>query len=267
MEIKINLSLNNKQVFALFSIIMAWLCFINTAEAMPSFTRQTGMSCSTCHTQAFGPNLTPMGRQFKLGGYTSGGGDSILSRFGGNIQGSYTSMAKGDTKFTDPNNPNFDPNFNNRSYNNNNNLALDQAGLYYGGKVYGQLGALIQLSYNGVTNQLAFDESDIRLGHEADWLDQNFMFGVSFNNNPSTQDLWNTSPAWSFPFVSSPLANTPGAGPFMSGLSGQVGGGDSVHDDQRLGFSGSRRIRQLCKICPKRHGAMGFYCRRWRRRI
>ncbi|MFI3138211.1 MAG: hypothetical protein QX197_15660 [Methylococcaceae bacterium] len=29
------------------------------SKATPSFSRQTGMACSQCHTQAFGSNLTP----------------------------------------------------------------------------------------------------------------------------------------------------------------------------------------------------------------
>ena len=43
------------------------------AEALPSYARQTGQPCATCHT-AF-PELTPYGRRFKIGGYTLGGGD------------------------------------------------------------------------------------------------------------------------------------------------------------------------------------------------
>ncbi len=42
-----------------------------TADAVPSFARQTGYYCSTCHTVQ--PELTPFGRQFKLNGYTQGG--------------------------------------------------------------------------------------------------------------------------------------------------------------------------------------------------
>ena len=38
------------------------------ASAVPSFARQTGQPCATCHT-AF-PELTPFGRRFKLNGYT-----------------------------------------------------------------------------------------------------------------------------------------------------------------------------------------------------
>ncbi len=33
------------------------------AEALPSFAQQTGMACSACHVGAFGPQLTPFGRQ------------------------------------------------------------------------------------------------------------------------------------------------------------------------------------------------------------
>src|SRR6516225_2275205 len=42
------------------------------AYALPSFARQTGQPCGTCHTDF--PALTPYGRRFKLLGYTTGGG-------------------------------------------------------------------------------------------------------------------------------------------------------------------------------------------------
>src|SRR6516164_5588889 len=42
------------------------------AQALPSFARQTGQPCGTCHTDY--PALTPYGRRFKLLGYTTGGG-------------------------------------------------------------------------------------------------------------------------------------------------------------------------------------------------
>src|SRR6266550_4322998 len=38
------------------------------AHAVPSFARQTGLECVACHVSW--PELTPLGRQFKLGGYT-----------------------------------------------------------------------------------------------------------------------------------------------------------------------------------------------------
>ena len=40
------------------------------ARAVPSFAQQTGQPCQACHVGGFGPQLTPFGRAFKLGGYT-----------------------------------------------------------------------------------------------------------------------------------------------------------------------------------------------------
>ena len=40
------------------------------AEALPSFAAQTGQPCTACHIGGFGPQLTPLGTAFKIGGYT-----------------------------------------------------------------------------------------------------------------------------------------------------------------------------------------------------
>jgi hypothetical protein len=58
-------------VLALASLTAAGLIDTRTASAVPSYARQTGQPCATCHTAW--PELTPFGRQFKLMGYTSGG--------------------------------------------------------------------------------------------------------------------------------------------------------------------------------------------------
>jgi len=42
------------------------------AKALPSYARQTGQPCGTCHTDFAG--LTPYGRLFKIQGYSAGGG-------------------------------------------------------------------------------------------------------------------------------------------------------------------------------------------------
>lgn len=44
------------------------LLSMNPAEAVPSFARQTGLACETCHTVF--PELTPFGRLFKMNGFT-----------------------------------------------------------------------------------------------------------------------------------------------------------------------------------------------------
>jgi hypothetical protein len=82
-------------LLALTSIIM--LTTSPRIKAMPSFARQTGAPCSQCHTQSFGPNLTPFGRNFKLNGYTLVGGsgkNAKLPPISAMIEGSFTNTRK-----------------------------------------------------------------------------------------------------------------------------------------------------------------------------
>ncbi|HEY5238388.1 MAG TPA: hypothetical protein VIJ62_08425, partial [Rhizomicrobium sp.] len=55
--------------------LLALTC--GNASAVPSFAQQTGMPCTACHVGGFGPQLTPLGRQFKLDGYTMRAGDTF----------------------------------------------------------------------------------------------------------------------------------------------------------------------------------------------
>jgi len=57
-----------KTFYLLTVILLVQLLLFGTAQAIPSFARQTGMKCNECHTVF--PELTPFGRLFKLGGYT-----------------------------------------------------------------------------------------------------------------------------------------------------------------------------------------------------
>src|SRR5712691_5468723 len=51
-----------------------------SAHAVASFARQTSLPCSSCHTTL--PELTPLGRIFKLNGYTMTGIQEIESKSG-----------------------------------------------------------------------------------------------------------------------------------------------------------------------------------------
>ena len=59
---------------AVCALIAAFLTigYAPLANALPSYARQTGQPCGTCHTDFAG--LTPYGRLFKIQGYTAGGG-------------------------------------------------------------------------------------------------------------------------------------------------------------------------------------------------
>ncbi len=206
-----------KLFFLLIALVLLQLLPLNTAQAVPSFARQTGMPCNECHTVF--PELTPFGRIFKLGGYVlskTGKQYEFPPPLGGMAQASYTD-SKGLTSGVAP----FD----------STNRATDrinlpqQLSLFYGGRIYDKMGAFVQGTYDGVSNKILLDMTDIRYSNNAIVWDKNLIYGLTLNNSPTVQDVWNTTPAWGFPFASSSVASTPAAGTINDGaLDQQVGG-------------------------------------------
>lgn len=175
------------------------------AFALPSFADQTGLACAACHVGAFGPALTPTGRQFKLEGYTWGGGDSSLPHVSAMLQGYLTHTEQGQPGGAAPH------------FGANDNLSLNQASLFYGGKIMDHLGAFVQTTYDGVARRFSWDNLDIRYAQKAKFGNTDAILGVSINNNPTVQDLWNSTPGWGTPFSSSSLAPGPAAAPVIAG--------------------------------------------------
>src|SRR5271170_630538 len=102
------------------------------SHAVPSFAEQTGQPCAACHVGAFGPQLRPFGRQFKLNVYTASDGACHFPPIAATLYGSFN---RADRDQPQPASRWFAP---------NDNLALDQASLYYAGAITRHLGAFIQ---------------------------------------------------------------------------------------------------------------------------
>ena len=195
-------------------------------SALPSFARQTGQPCATCHT-AF-PQLTPYGRQFKLLGYTAGGtrcGDVASSdQVSALLQIPIAGMTV--PSFTHLNKP-LDPADTPKGFKTNDNTFVQESSLFYGGQVYCNLGAFVQATYERPGASFFLDNADIRYAGKTKLGGTDLVFGVTANNNPTVQDPWNTTPAWSFPFIgaSDALAPTPAASTIIEGtFAGRVGG-------------------------------------------
>ncbi len=177
------------------------------ARAVPSFAAQTGQPCTACHIGAFGPQLTPLGRAFKIGGYTQTGGDGPLSKI------PLAAMALGSFTHTNTSQPEpAAPDFGR-----NNNFALDQVSLFFAGRVTDYAGAFVQGTYDGVGRAFSLDNTDLRLTKPFDLSSGELRLGLSVNNGPTVQDPYNTTFAWIFPFASSALAPTPAAQPLLAG--------------------------------------------------
>ncbi len=187
----------------------------SAADALPSYSRQTGVACTQCHTIAFGPALTEYGRQFKLNGYTWGTGSSVP----------VSAMVVGSLDHTSKDQPEAPA----EHFSRNDNLALDEASLFLAGRLLDHVGALAQVTYSGIDRNTSWDNLDVRYARPVTLGNRSLVTGVSLNNNPTVQDLWNSTPTWSFPYTSSELAPTPAAAPLITDGLGQNVLGASVY--------------------------------------
>jgi hypothetical protein len=211
-----------KPRIAFFSVGLLIFLFMaaGTAYSIPSFARQTNLSCNTCHI--IFPRLNAFGRLFKLNGYTLTGISSIEAPGKNNpslkitsfmpmsamVQASYTSIktAEPDTKASATEFP-------------------QQLSFFIAGEITPNLGTFIQITYDDQGAEFAWDNSDIRFATKAKLNSRDIIFGLTLNNNPTVQDVWNTTPAWGFPFISSAVAPTPSTSTLIDGpLAQQVAG-------------------------------------------
>ncbi len=209
-----------KRVGAIGCMAALLLAFaLSAAHAVPSFKRQTGMSCAVCHTVF--PELTPFGRSFKINGYVFSNNTKPFAEripVAAMIQLSYSEQ-KGLDNRVDPFDDSPTAKFN----------IPQQASIFYAGKIAGNFGAFSQLTYGGVDNSISLDNTDIRYADNLVIGSTPLVYGVTVNNNPTVSDAWNTTPAWGFPFSSSEVAVTPAAGTVIDGVLAQQVGGIGVY--------------------------------------
>ena len=189
----------------------ALLCTSAPSLALPSFAQQTGYACTQCHTIAYGPALTAYGREFKLNAYVFGDAKPTLP-LAVMTQGGYTRTG---TALPDPPAPHFST---------NGNLSVDQLSLFVAGRVSEHSGAFAQFTYSGDARHFHWDNTDLRYARSFSLGSKSVVAGVSLNNNPTVQDLWNSTPAWGFPYITSGLAPTPAVAPLIGSLGQTVAG-------------------------------------------
>ena len=187
------------------------------ADAVPAFAQQTGMACDACHVGGYGPQLTPFGRAFKIGGYTQRGPDNWMSKIplSAMVATSFTHLAKKYPADAVP-----------QHYNNNNNPALDQISIFIAGGIGSHTGGFVQMTYSGIDNTFALDNTDLRpYVTTVQAFGNDLTLGLTINNNPTVQDPYNSTPAWGYPFYASDLEPAPGASTLLGGgLAGTVTG-------------------------------------------
>ena len=173
-----------------------------SARAIPPFARQTGLACEACHTLP--PELTPFGRRFKLSGYTLTTRPPLVNDIDDHkkntlwltdlpglavlaqLNYSHYNRAPPDTGQPYPAHAQSD------TY-----QFPDQFSLAYAGAVSDQVGAWMQLTYNGQGGSVGIDNIDIRYSdhtHDNQWL-----WGITANNYLTFQDVWNGIGSYTIP--------------------------------------------------------------------
>lgn len=193
----------------LVAVLSALLLRSPAALATPGFARQTGLACEACHT--IFPELTPFGRLFKLNGYVFSNVKQLqdineknqstlaFSEFAPvsvQLEASNTTLGHslpdtGAPAVTD--------------LSQKNTAEFPQAlSIFYTGKISDNLGAFLQLTWNPNSNSIGIDNSELRFASHGSLPSpgaSDFIYGLTLNNNPTSQDVWNSTPAWGYPFI------------------------------------------------------------------
>ncbi|MFC5435287.1 cytochrome C [Rhodanobacter umsongensis] len=180
------------------------------ALALPSYARQTKLACVACHVGAFGPQLTEFGRQFKLMGYTMKVGDAKELPLSAMLVESFTHTQKAQADIPA------------KGFGRNDNVELQQASVFLAGRLSEHMGVFAQATYSENGGLLGWDNIDVRYARMFSRGKHTGIWGISVNNNPTVSDVFNTAPAWMYPFLSADLAPGAPAQPMLfGGLGGQ----------------------------------------------
>jgi len=215
--------LDKKLFIRLLFIGLGLALLAGRAEAVPSFARQTGMACAACHTVF--PELNSFGRTFKRNGYTLTGIKQVQAKesssTGGlqvnqipplsmmlQVSGTYSKNQKPTSQISLP----------------------DELSFFFAGEISPHMGSFIQLTMEQGTG-FSLDNTDIRYANHAG----DVTYGVTLNNSPTVQDLWNSTPVWGYPYTHGPEISAPVVADALAqnvaGLGGYADWGNGVYTE------------------------------------
>ena len=212
--------------------------FVPNALALPSYARQTGLPCSGCHTTP--PELNNAGRLFKLMAYidrtqnTSITAEPDKRRSPLNMLQTLPLSAFFETSMTGTKVP--QPGTQNWNFQFPQDISLFLAGAWTD-----HVGSFLQVTYEVQDDHFTMDNTDIRYANKTTASGKELDYGLTLNNNPTLEDLWNSTPAWGYPFIAANGAPGPAASPIINGQLAQdvAGLGAYTMWDQHVYFAGT----------------------------
>ncbi|NDU87813.1 MAG: hypothetical protein G3I09_06520 [Ferrovum sp.] len=214
------------------------------ANAIPVFARQTGFKCVACHVGGMYPQLTSLGRMFKLTGYTMGNRPNLTDLEVQNDYPPVAVMVQGARQY----------------YNNSVNGQMPGHGsgvpssafdaqvvsFFAGGKITDNAGAFMQWTGQKYDNTqtgsqagwgaAAIDNTEFRYADRTVTPNSDLILGAYINNRAMMSDVWNNFGAWQSGWINYfNGANAQAPTTYMMGESSQhaaVGVGGYVFKDK-----------------------------------
>jgi mono/diheme cytochrome c family protein len=204
-------------VVVVFVVVILFFAAVNPPRvlAVPSYARQTGLACSGCHYAP--PELNPAGRRFKLTGYVDRADETKViktdpgkKRAALDLLASLPLSVMLETSFTSTKSP--------LPTSQNGSIELPQdISLFLSGASTSNVGSFLQVTYDTQNDRFTSDNTDIRYANKTKMGGKELIYGLDLNNNPTVEDLWNSTPAWGFPWINSDFAPTPTAHALING--------------------------------------------------
>lgn len=99
-----------------------------------------------------------------------------------------------------------------------------QVNFWFAGKITDHMGSYTQMTYSVEGNHFNLDNSDFfRYARDAKLGKKDLVWGIDGNDDPTFEDLWNSTPAYGFPWAAPDTSVSPNAAALIdNGLGGDV---------------------------------------------
>ena len=99
-----------------------------------------------------------------------------------------------------------------------------QLSLFLAGGFASHFGGLAQITYTHADDHFGMDNTDLRYANQTTMAGKDLQYGITLNNNPTIEDIWNSTPGWGFPWISTGSGVGSLASPVIENLGQDVAG-------------------------------------------
>jgi len=174
------------------------------ASAIPVFARQTGFKCVACHVGGEYPQLTSLGRYFKLTGYTQGDAKDFWNLTTNIDRSPFAVWLQAARQWTTNNSTDIN------AGGTGSRFDAQTLSLFAGGKITDNIGLFTQWTAgkdtvnntnSGATWGVSIDNTELRYADHFITGSHDVVVGAYANNRITMSDVWNTQENWTSDWI------------------------------------------------------------------